>query len=253
MTRILRTAGRAALLSTLAIAAMASPARAESSFTPAQRQEIISIVRDALKKDPSILADAITSLRAQGEAEKQADTLRVVRENHARLGGSATDVVLGNPAGKVSIVEFYDPRCPYCRKVLPAIDTIVASEKDVRLVEKVIPVLGPNSQIESEALIAAIAQGGYMKLQHALMTNSEPPSAARIRKMALSVGLDADRLERDMKSPDVAATLRDNLDLARKVNVEGTPTFIIGEKIVIPGAVSENDLKTAIASARRDG
>ncbi|NHO32120.1 DsbA family protein [Acetobacter fallax] len=254
MTSFLRTFfGRAVALPALALASsglLASvSARADETFTAAQRQEIVSIVRQALKTDPSILADAITTLRAQSEATKQADALKVVRENHAKLAGSSTDVVLGNPHGTQTIVEFYDPRCPYCRKVLPDLDRLVAEEPGLKLIEKVIPVLGAGSQLEAQALLAAALQGGYMKLQHALMNDSETPSVARIRTLAGSAGLDADRLERDMKSADVASAMRENLALAQKIGVDGTPTFVIDEKMIIPGAAGLDDLKNALKAA----
>ncbi|NHN88391.1 thioredoxin domain-containing protein [Acetobacter sp. LMG 1627] len=253
MTRTHRFPVRAALLAALASASLFASfsARADDGFTAAQRQEIVEIVRSALKQDPTILGDAITAMRAQGEAAQQAASLRAIHDNAGKLETSDTDVVLGNPHGSVTIVEFYDPRCPYCRKVLPIIDKLVADEPDLRLVEKVIPVLGPNSQLEAQALLAAARQNGYMKFQHALMTNSEAPSIEHIRAVATSVGLDAARLETDMKGAEVGALLRSNLELARKVGVDGTPTFIVGEKTIIPGAASESDLRAAIAAARK--
>lgn len=243
----------AALLSALAATPLfgSFPAHADGSFTPAQRQEIVSIVREALKQDPTILADAVAAMRAKGEAVQQAASLQAVQQNNDKLGRSNTDVVLGNPNGSVTLVEFYDPRCPYCRKVLPIIDQLARDEPDVRIVEKVIPVLGPNSQLEAAALLASARQNAYLKFQKALMTDSETPSLERVRAIATSIGLDADRLERDMKSTDVMTVLSANMDLARKVGVDGTPTFIIGEKTIIPGAVSESDLKKAIATARQ--
>ncbi|WP_408736845.1 DsbA family protein [Acetobacter sacchari] len=226
---------------------------AEDSFTPAQRQEIVAIVRNALKTDPTILADAITAMRAETEAQQQAKGLQAVRANRAKLAGSSGDIVLGNPKGSLSVVEFYDPRCPYCRKVLPDLDKLVAAEPDLRLVEKVVPVLGPASQMEAQAIAAAGLQGGYLKLQQALMSDSQPASIARIRALATAAGLDADRLERDMKGPDVAAILHENMDLARQIGLEGTPTFLIGEKAIIPGAASFEDLKSSVDSLRKPG
>lgn len=251
MTRILPKSAGLLLLATAASIVSFTPLRAETSFTPSQRKEIVEIVRQALKQDPSILTDAIASMRAQGEAAQQAASLQAVHDNAGKLGSANTDVVLGNPRGSVTVVEFYDPRCPYCRKVLPIIDKLVADDSDLRFVEKVIPVLGPNSQLEAQALIAAGQQNAYLKFQHALMSDSSAPSIDRIRSIAQSVGLDVTRLEKDMKDSTVIALLRDNLDLARKLGVDGTPTFIIGEKTIIPGAASEDDLKAAIAAARK--
>ncbi|MFT8805344.1 MAG: DsbA family protein [Acetobacter aceti] len=244
---------RTALLAVLASTSLFSSlsARADSGFSPTQRKEIVDIVREALKQDPSILADAVAAMRAQGEAAQQAASLKAVHENAGKFSATTTDVVLGNPQGSVTVVEFYDPRCPYCRKVLPVIDRLVAEDPNLRFVEKVIPVLGPNSQLEAQALLAAARQNAYLRFQHALMLDSQPPSIDRIRSIARSVGLDVATLEKDMKGADVTSLLNENLELARKVGVDGTPTFIIGEKTVIPGAASEADLKAAIAAARK--
>lgn len=255
MTFLRKLTARAAVLSALTLTALpALPAAHadEASFTAAQRQEIVSIVRQALKTDPSILGDAITAMRAQSEAVRQAGALKIIRENHSRLAGAETDVVLGNPHGTQTIVEFYDPRCPYCRKVLSDLDRLTAENHDLRLVEKVIPVLGANSQLEARALVAAIRQKGYMKLQHVMMADSETPSEARIRTLATTAGLNADQLIQDMNSPSVRATIEENLELARKIDVDGTPTFIINEKMIVPGAASADDLRNALRATSKN-
>lgn len=226
---------------------------AETSFTPAQRAEIVTIVRDALKTDPTILSDAITALQTQAAARKTTSALETVTRNRAQFGQSETDVVLGNPHGKLEVVEFYDPRCPYCRKVLADIDTLVASEPDLRLVEKIVPVLGANSIMDTQAILAAGLQNAYAPFQKALMSDPASPSTDRIRRIAQHVGLNADRLIADMKNPKVLDTMRKNLELARSIDLEGTPTFVIGNKEIIPGAVSLDELKAALARLRKAG
>ncbi|MGO2958101.1 MAG: DsbA family protein [Acetobacter sp.] len=230
-----------------------TPATADTGFTPAQRAEIVSIMRNALKTDPSILSEAITALQTQATARKASSALDAVRRNHAQFGQSTTDVVLGNPHGKLEVVEFYDPRCPYCRKVLADLDTLVASEPDLKLVEKVIPVLGPNSVMDTQAILAASLQNAYVPFQKALMADAASPSTDRIRRVAKKVGLDADRLVTDMKSPKVMDMMRQNLDLARSIDLEGTPTFVFGDKEIIPGAASLDELKAALTRLRKAG
>lgn len=242
-------AGAASLL--LLCGGAVSAHAADSSFSPAQRAEIVEIVRNALKTDPTILSDAISSLQTQAAARKASSALETVRRNKAQYGESTTDVVLGNKNGKLEMVEFYDPRCQYCRKVLGDVDHLIGSEPDLRLVEKVIPVLGPNSVIDAEAIMAAGLQGKYIPFQKALMTDSSAPSLDRIRRLAQNVGLDADRLLKDMKSPAVTTALSKNLELAKAIDLEGTPTFIIGDREIIPGAASESDLKAALDRLRK--
>ncbi|GBQ32235.1 thioredoxin domain-containing protein [Acetobacter fabarum] len=229
----------------------AAHAATDGSFTPAQRAEIVSIVRNALKTDPTILTDAVAAMQSKASEQKATSALDVVRHNKAQFGNSTSDIVLGNPHGKLSIVEFYDPRCPYCRKVLPDLDALVAAEPDLKLVEKVIPVLGPNSVLDSQAIVAAGLQNAYKPFQQALMADTSAPGMERIRHAAALAGLDADRLVKDMKSPAVATALAQNVALARSIDLDGTPTFIIGEQQIIPGAVSLDDLKAAVEKLKQ--
>jgi protein-disulfide isomerase len=245
--------------STLALAvglSMASlplprPAQADDAaqFTPAQRAQIVAIVRNALKTDPSILGDAVVALRASAQRKEDADASSALQANRSSLSGQPGDAILGNPAGNVTVVEFYDPRCPYCRKVLPDLDTLVGTDHKLRLVEKLIPILGPNSMLDAQAIQAAALQGRYGVMQRALMTDASAPGPERVRTLAASAGLDVPRLLRDMKSPEVASVLDRNVELARTLHLTGTPSFVIGNQ-VIPGAVELADLRQAVATQR---
>lgn len=223
-----------------------------SHFTPAQRAEIISIVREALKTDPTILSDAITALQDKESAKKTESALETIHNNPHHFSQSTTDIVLGNPHGTLSLIEFYDPRCPYCRKILPDLETLIADEPQLRLVEKVVPVLGPNSIIDAEAILAAKLQHAYFKFQKALMFDTTPPGIERIRRVALKTGLNPDRLIRDMKNPAITSELAKNIALARSIGLDGTPTFIIGEQNIVPGAVSLEDLKDLLSQLKQN-
>ncbi len=223
-------------------------ARADS-FTPAQRQEIVGILRQALKTDPSILSDAILSLRAQAEKSQASDSVTAVEHNRAALSGTPGDYIIGNPHGDVTMVVFYDPRCPYCRKALPDIDALVAGDPKLRLVEKLIPILGPNSLLQSRAIAAAGRQNRYAALQHALMNDPGQPGLEQIRILAGQQGLDVARLDRDMADPALEARLRKDVALAQTLGINGTPSFVVGGKI-IPGAIGLDDLRQAVSEAR---
>lgn len=224
------------------------PAHADS-FTPAQRQEIIEIVRQALKTDPSILSDAILSLRAQSDKTQAADSAAAVQRNKAALSGTPGDYVAGNPHGDVTLVEFYDPRCPYCRKALPDLDTLVTQDHKLRLVEKLIPILGPNSFLQAKAIAAAGRQNRYAALQHALMTAPGQPDREQILALAAAQGLDVARLQRDMDDPAIEARLHADIALAQALGINGTPSFVLGGKI-IPGAIGLDELRQAVSDAR---
>ncbi|BAK84880.1 DsbA family protein [Komagataeibacter medellinensis] len=224
------------------------------SFTPAQRQEIVAIMRNALRTDPTILSDAIAALRSNANAAQQ-NAARGALESHRAdlLTPAASDAILGNPQGHTTVVEFYDPRCPYCRKVLPDLDRLTREDKDLRIVEKVIPVLGQGSLITSQALVAAFVQGGqaaYFRMQAAVMGDSASPTVERMRTLATQSGLNATTLATDMNGAKVTAILQANMELARAIGLDGTPTFVFNARQIIPGAVGYDDLKKAIAQSR---
>lgn len=243
----------AAVLALVAAGTPVAPALADQAaqFSPAQRAEIVAIVRDALKTDPSILGDAILALRASSEQKQQADSDAAIKANRAALSGQDGDAILGNPVGDVTLVEFYDPRCPYCRKVLPDLDALLASDHRIRLVEKLIPILGPNSVLDARAIQAAAIQGRYAAMQRALMTDNGPPGLDRVKTVASHAGLDVAQLVRDMNGADVTRILDRNVALAHTLHLTGTPTFVAGNEM-IPGAAELSDLKAMIASARKE-
>ena len=243
---------RRALLLALTLAFTTPAIAADPGFTPEQRQQIIQIVRDALKTDPSILRDAVVALRADAQAHDAADSkARIAASAHALIAAPG-DPVAGNPKGDVTLVEFYDPRCPYCRRMLPAIESLIHKDPGLRVVYKDIPVLGPASVMEARAIVAAQRQGGYEKMQSALMRNPAQPSDAMIRDTAKSLGLDPARLAADMNSAAVTKQIDANLALARDLKVEGTPVWIVGDDF-IPGAVDQGALEEAIGEARHKG
>jgi len=238
-----------ALLLGLLLAPGARAADPPSAFTPAQRAEIVAIVRHALVADPSILREAAAALQAS-EAARQAETARVAI---AAAGPSLTaepgDPVAGNPHGDVTVVEFYDLRCPYCRRMAPVMESLLRHDPKVRLVYKDIPILGPGSVLGARAVLAAQRQDGYARLQALLLRGNPQITQESLHAAAKEAGLDWDRLQRDMKDPAIATRINANLDLARKLGVDGTPAFVIG-KDMLPGALELADLEAAVKAAR---
>jgi protein-disulfide isomerase len=216
-----------------------------AEFTPAQRAEIVQILRDALKQDPSILRDAIGSLQAD-ESNHQREQIAASRDKLA----DGADPVGGNPKGDVTVVEFFDTRCPYCRKLEPVMAELLTRDQGVRLVYKDLPILGPASVLGSKALLAAQRQGGYEKLRAAIMSSPPQTTKAMIKDAANHLGLDWPRLERDMDDPAVQARIDTNLKLARSIGVDGTPALVIGGDL-LPGAVDLAELQKAVETARK--
>ena len=212
---------------------------------------MLQIVRQALRDDPSILRDALSAMQADDTARQDAASTGAISAQHAALFDAPADQVAGNPAGNVTIVEFYDPRCPYCRQMLPTIAALLKADPQIRLVFKDIPILGPASVLEARALLAAQRQGAYLRFQDAIMHNSATPTAASLRAEAEHEGLDGAQFERDMADTAIQSRLDDNLRLASSLHVEGTPALVIGKRM-IPGAIDLAELQQAVAAARAD-
>ena len=247
MTRLLRFG--ALLLALTGMLGTPSLPAAADQFTAAQRAEIIAIVRDALKNDPSILRDAVTTLQADESARQAADTHNAIDANRDTLV-TAADPVAGNPHGDVTIVEFFDTRCPYCRRMEPVMTQFLTQDHGVRLVYKDLPILGPASVLGSKALLAAQKQNGYDKLRDAVMRLPPDTTADMIKTAAEKLGLDWPRLSHDMDDPAVQQRIDANLKLAHALDIQGTPALVVGDT-VIPGAVDLADLKKVVAEARK--
>lgn len=233
----------------LMLLAMLTGAAAQAQgLSGPQRQDVVQVLREALKADPSILRDALTALQADDARKQDAVTRDVIGLLGPKLVDAA-DPVEGNPLGDVTVVEFYDTRCPYCRRMLPVLAALVKADPKVKLVLKDLPILGPASQLESRALLAAQRQGGYFKLQDAVMAGGPTPTRDTLRAMADRVGLDGARMLRDMDDGAIKARLDGNLDLAKQIGIDGTPAFIVGTRL-ISGAAELGELQRAIAEVR---
>jgi protein-disulfide isomerase len=226
---------------------LAAPVRA-AEFTPLQRAEIVQILRDALRQDPSILRDAVGALQADDGVRQQASSRAAIAAARDVLV-HPTDPTGGNPKGDVTIVEFFDTRCQYCRKLEPAMAELLERDRGVRLIYKDMPILGPPSVLGSKALLAAHRQGGYEKLRTAIMNAPSQTTKPIIQEAALRVGLDWKRLEQDMDDPAIQARIDANLKLAHTLGIEGTPALVIGGEL-IPGAVGLPELMKTVAAAR---
>lgn len=241
----------AALLLVGAASLPAAPARADS-FSPDQRAEIVRIVRDALKSDPTILREAIDALQAEDARADAAATQGTIQGLGAGLAHDPADPSEGNPKAGVTVVEFFDPRCPYCRKMLPEIADLLKHDPDLRVVYKDIPILGPGSLLASKAMLAAQIQGGYLKMRQAVMTGPAEITRDSLHAAATQAGLDWSRIAHDMDDPAIQMRLRANLEMAHRLNIQGTPAYVIGAEIY-SGAIPTEEMTQAIAAVRKGG
>ena len=233
----------------IAVLAAAGPARAESArpadLTVEQNEQI---VRDYLLRQPEVVYDALQELRRR-QAEAAAASQRAeLAEHQVVLLDDPASPVGGNPDGDVTLVEFFDYRCAYCRRVVSSMRALLDQDRGLRVVFKELPVLGPDSVRAAQAALASRRQDGYVPFHFALMA-AEDLSLDGIRAAAEAVGLDPDQLEADMAAPEVMTAIEANYALANELGIEGTPAFVIGDQL-IPGAVDKARLEQLIDQAR---
>jgi protein-disulfide isomerase len=158
--------------------------------------------------------------------------------------------VAGNPKGDVTVVEFFDYRCGYCKRVTPVLKELMAGDPNLRVVFKELPILSPESNLAAKAALAAEAQGKYLPFHEALMASDSSLSMPDILQLATALKLDTAKLQADMNKPEIQAAIQKNHALAQAVGITGTPAFIIGPELV-PGAIELPALKELIAKARK--
>lgn len=232
----------------LLVLAAALPARAQGGLPVG---EVERIVKDYLLREPEVLYQALQELQRRRESAEAERQRAVIAERRDELVGRADDPALGDPAGDVTIVEFMDYRCGYCRSMAPALRALLEQDRRIRLVVKDFPILGPDSVTAARAALAARKQGRFAELHWALY-QAKDLSEPAILDLARRQGLDAERLARDMRAPEIEQAIERNRALAEELGISGTPSFVVGDTL-IPGAAPVARLVELIAKSRRPG
>lgn len=254
-----RLAGRAIATATLAVlivfaAFLAAPARADE-FSAAQKAEIEQIVKSYLVKNPEILREAAAELDAR---ERQAESLarqKIVGDPSSPLFDVSGQAVIGNPAGAVTLVEFFDYNCGYCKRALGDLGRLMKENPDLRVVLRDLPILSQGSVDAAKIANAASAQlkgPKFWEFHQKLLGSRAPVGKTEALAAAKEAGVDQARLEKDAASPEVTAAIDQSLDLAKGLNINGTPSYVIGNEVVV-GAVGFTDLQGKIANVRKCG
>jgi protein-disulfide isomerase len=230
--------------------ALATPAVAQDDGKDEVRTkgEVEAIVREYLLREPDVIYEALQVLqqrRAVAAAEQQR---QAIAANDQELYLDPNTPALGAEEPEVVLVEFFDYRCTYCRRVVDSVQALLDGEPGLRIMFKELPVLGPDSVLAARAALASDIQGGYRDFHFALM-GAEDLSRESILRIAREVGLDVNRLEADMDSEQIGELIDRNYRLASQLGIEGTPAFVIGDEL-IPGAVDQARLRELIEEAR---
>ncbi len=216
---------------------------APANFTSAQVAEIEKMIGGYLEKNPDVIMTAMQAGMAKQQKEAAAKMEKAVAENKDKIFKGDKDAITGNPQGSQSLVVFWDPSCGFCKKFHGELATLLANNKNVKVIFKDLPIMGGNSVMAIKALLAAKEQNKYEPLQKVIFESTKPLTKKQLLKAANSLGIDTKKLKVDMESKMVQAQIDDALDLAKTLGINGTPTLIIGETKVVPGYVKADELE----------
>lgn len=240
------------LFAATALTAM-SIAGGAQAFDDGQKEEIGKIVREYLIAHPEVLIEVQQALEKKQADERMAQAKAAVKENSEAIFNSPTDLALGNPQGKTTIVEFFDYNCGYCKRAVSDMDAIIKANPDVRFVLKEFPILGQDSVDAHKVSFAfkQIAPEKYGDFHRALMTG-EHANEARALEVAKSLGVTEESIRAKMTETPHDDSVREAYRLAQQLGITGTPSYILGDEAVF-GAVGESELAQKIASVRQCG
>jgi protein-disulfide isomerase len=240
---------RPALL--LAAALAAAPAFAQEALTPEQGVAVDERVRAYLLEHPEVILEALEVLEQRRQAAEAKADEALVAELRAPLFEDGYSHVSGNPDGDVTIVEFADYRCGYCKAAHPIVSELVQSDGNIRLIYKEFPILGQESMLASRVAMAALAidEDGYERLHESLLTLKGGLDEATLFRLAEAAGFEEAALRKGMEAPEIAERIRENYTLAQALKIEGTPAFVIGDRVV-RGFVQLDQMREYVTAAR---
>jgi protein-disulfide isomerase len=249
MTSILRL-----IAACVAVLAIAVPqASYADEFSTSQRGEVERIVREYLIAHPEVIQEAMAELEKRQSAADAEKHKAAVKQYSQALFTSPRQVVLGNPDGNVTFVEFFDYNCGYCKRAMDDMLTLLKDDPKLKVVLKEFPVLGPGSVEAAQVAVAVRMQDKtgkkYLEFHQKLLGSRGQADKARALAVAKDIGLDMGRLDKDLASPEIKATLQESFKLAEALGLNGTPSYVIGDDVVI-GAVGLGALKEKVNTSR---
>jgi protein-disulfide isomerase len=226
-------------------------ARAEE-FNPAQRADMESIIKDYLLSHPEIISEMSKLLEEKQKLAEDEQRKSVMASSANEIFRDKADFVAGNAKGNVTMVEFFDYNCGWCRKGFPEVMSLLEADKNLRFVLKEFPIFGEDSEYAARAALASGRQGKYWNLHLAMFSHEGKITKAAVDQIAKAQGLDMAKLKKDMADPAIEETIMRNRALAQSLAINGTPAFIIDDKLV-PGYLPKDDLAAAIDQVRLKG
>jgi protein-disulfide isomerase len=231
----------------------AAPASDPSGkFTPDQVKALHAIIKDYLLTNPEVLAEVSQALERKQAAEQQAKAEKFLADNKAKVFTTGTDVVIGNPKGDVTVVEFFDYNCGWCKRAVDDLTKLTKADPRVRVVLKEYPIFGgPQSVLAAKAALASVKQGKYWEFHTALMREKQV-TEANLFTVAQKVGLDVNKLKADMADKKLDSVIEQNIQVGQGLGIEGTPGFVIDSKVNV-GYVPADGIQQMLAEIRKSG
>ncbi len=232
----------------MALLFVPSLSKAEEVFSPEQVEEIENLFKKFLSENPELILKSVENYRIIQE-EKSKQSAKKNLEEYKEFFASNELPMAGNPKGDVTVVEYFDYNCGYCRKAFEDLVKLIDEDKNIRVVFQEMPILSPSSVKMASIALAAHKQGKYFEMHQALMNYRGSQSDDAFYGLAEKIGLDVKKLREDAESADVKAQISKSLDMAKSLDIRGTPGFIIGDEIY-PGYIGMDGLSNAIKRAR---
>ena len=210
---------------------------------------IKELVLEAIRENPGIVFEAAQLFEEQQQANQALVAAQVLATEREALERDPNAPVLGNPDGDVTVVEFFDYNCPYCRRVKPHMEALLAADPNVRVVYREWPILGEGSVFAARAALASRNQGKYEEFHWAMMELSGRAEEASVMRAAEDIGLDVVQLRRDMNAPEIDEHIVTSMRLSRAMGFSGTPSFVIGDSLA-PGLIDADQMISLVNQAR---
>lgn len=241
----------AALAVTAVTLSLSSAVAGEDALDAGQKEAVEEVVREYLLKHPEIVVEAIRAFQAKEEQANKDRVQATLVSRRDELVNDSSSPVGGNPDGDVTIVEFFDYRCGYCKEVLPIVMALMKEDLNVRYVFKEFPILGPQSVVASHAALAAwrLDRDKFLAFHVALMGSRGSLPESKVMTLAAKSGYDVEGLRSAMTDPEIGEIVKRNILLAESLNIGGTPTFVIGNRL-IPGTITVDVLTDLVADTR---
>jgi protein-disulfide isomerase len=247
--RLTTTAFAATLL--LATPAAASNAAPKLPFSPDQKAAMEDFIRDFILDNPEVLMESVNRFKEREEKRQDEDALSAITRYKDFLYNNKDMPQAGNLKADITVVEFFDYNCGYCKRAYEAVQETIDKDKNVRFVFVELPILSETSRNVAEWAMAAHKQGKYFEFHREAMLFAGPRNEAAMEGIAKKLGLDVNQMKKDAKSQETQALLEKKVEVAQALRITGTPGFIIGDQIV-RGYVPYEGMKAIIADARKN-